>query len=84
MHVDDGTYAESPNITKSLTLVSRNGRDVDRPSSSRPARRYPGSLTVGWRDRVTIDGFTIVGRDGAAPSTLAAVEHLPDTPACMT
>ena len=70
VHVDDGTYAESPNITKSLTLISKSGRDLTE-IDLQVGPTYTGALTVGGSD-VTIDGFTIVGRDGAAPSTLAA------------
>ena len=75
VHVDDGTYAESPNITKSLTLVSRNGRDAS-TINLQTGPTYLGSLTVGGvASDVTIDGFTIVGRDGASP-VLAATNIL--------
>ena len=72
VHVDDGTYAESPNIPKSVTLESANGRDVT-TIELQTGPTYTGALTVGGTgSNVTIDGFTIVGRDGAAPVLAAS------------
>ncbi len=67
--VNQGTYAESPNLTKSLTLLGEDGRELTNILlQSGPT--YLGALTVDAAT-VTIDGFTIVGFDGT-PSTLAS------------
>lgn|GEM_PF-5199774 len=59
-----GTYNESPNITKSVTLQSVGGRDVT-TITLQSGPTYLGSLTVG-ASNVTISGFTILGFDGGA------------------
>lgn len=74
-----GTYEESPNINKSLTLQSRDGRDVTNiVLQSGPT--YLGSLTINGAT-VTVDGFTITGFDavgsGLANSNIL-VETTPD------
>jgi hypothetical protein len=70
-----GTYPESPDITKSLTLESTGGRavttiELEVPGPGTP---YLASLTIRGPD-VTVRGFTIVGRDAdcsTLPPTLA-------------
>ena len=67
--VKNGTYPESPNINKSLTLKSWAGRDVT-TIQLQSGPTYLGALTVDGAV-VTVDGFTILGFDGT-PSTLAS------------
>lgn len=62
--VPAGTYNESPNITKSLTLQSADGRDVT-TIMLQTGPTYLGSLTIGASD-VTVSGFTIQGFDGGS------------------
>jgi len=64
-----GTYDESPQVLKSLTIQSASGKAVT-TIALQTGPTYLGSLEVGGQT-VTIDGFTIVGRDGT-PSTIAA------------
>ena len=64
-----GTYDESPNITKSLTLQSSGGRNVT-TIQLQNGPTYLGALTIDGA-AVTVDGFTILGFDGT-PSTLAS------------
>ena len=64
-----GTYSESPNITKSLTLKAASGRDQT-TIALQTGPTYLGSLTIG-ASNVTVDGFRIKGFDGTA-TTLAA------------
>jgi Periplasmic copper-binding protein (NosD) len=71
--VNDGTYNESPNITKSLTLQSINGRGVTN-IQLQTGPTYLGALTVGGSN-VTVNGFTVIGRDGT-PSVIAASDIL--------
>ncbi len=67
--VAPGVYAESPNITQSLTLQAEAGRDVTTiVLQSGPT--YLGALTIAGAN-VTVDGFTITGFD-AAGSGLAS------------
>lgn len=61
VYVNDGSYNESPNITKSLTLQSLNGRDVT-TINLQTGSTYLGGLTID-APTVTVDGFTIVGYD---------------------
>src|SRR5689334_19543959 len=62
--VGKGTYAESPSIGKSLTLQSTGGRD-DTKIVLQTGPTYLGALSIsGAGNDVTVDGFTIVGRDG--------------------
>ncbi|MCC6850656.1 MAG: hypothetical protein IT294_19370 [Deltaproteobacteria bacterium] len=73
-----GTYQESPNLTKSLTLqatAATCGATVIQllapwPAPPPTATTYLGALTISGAD-TTIDGFTIVGRDGT-PTVIAA------------
>lgn len=62
--VNEGTYPESPNVIKSVTLVSDDGRDQTfiqlQPQTI--AATYLGSLYIDAAD-VTVDGFTITGFD---------------------
>jgi hypothetical protein len=61
-----GTYPESPDITKSLTLESTGGRDVTtiELEASGAGLTYLGSLEIeGPNVDVTVTGFTIKGRD---------------------
>ncbi|MBX3031575.1 MAG: choice-of-anchor D domain-containing protein, partial [Chloroflexi bacterium] len=62
VHVNDGTYAESPKVTKSLTLTSENGAAVTEIELQENAG-YLGSLHI-TGDDVTVRGFTIVGYAG--------------------
>jgi fibronectin type 3 domain-containing protein len=74
--VGDGTYMESPNINKSLTLESAGGRATTF-IELQTGPTYLGSLTIGGQD-VTVDGFTIVGRD-AVGMGLASTNILVNT-----
>ncbi|MCC6766295.1 MAG: hypothetical protein IT293_16670 [Deltaproteobacteria bacterium] len=68
-----GTYQESPNLTKSLTLQAvapTCGATIIQLQAPPVATTYLGALTINGAD-TTIDGFTIVGRDGT-PSVIAA------------
>jgi hypothetical protein len=67
--VAPGTYPESPNVTKSLTVLGTGGRDATF-IELQTGPTYLGALTVSG-ENVTVDGFTIVGRDAACP-TLAS------------
>lgn len=69
VYVNDGTYNESPNITKSLSLSSINGRDVT-TINLQTGPTYLGGLTID-APTVTVDGFTITGFD-AVGSGLAS------------
>ena len=62
---------ESPNVNKSLTLQSESGRNSTF-IQLQTGPTYLGSLTIAGND-VTVDGFTIAGRDGT-PSTIAATD----------
>jgi hypothetical protein len=69
IHVAPGTYAESPNVDKSVTILGTGGRDATEITlQTGPA--YLGALQIDAA-MVTVDGFTITGRDAACP-TLAA------------
>ncbi|MBC7876562.1 MAG: hypothetical protein H7Y59_05265 [Anaerolineales bacterium] len=76
--VKSGTYDESPLISTSLTLLAESGRNStfialqDTPT-------YLGALTID-APTVTINGFTIIGRDGT-PSTIASSNILLNTTA---
>ena len=71
VRVAEDTYNESPNINKSLTLVSVSGRDFT-AINLQTGPTYLGSLTIsGAGNNVTVQGFTINGRDGT-PTTIAA------------
>ncbi len=61
VRVKPGTYNQSPNINKSLTLESTDGRDVT-TIMLQTGPTYLGSLTISGAD-VTVDGFTITGFD---------------------
>ncbi len=65
-----GTYNESPNIDKPLTLQSRDGRDVT-TIALQTGPTYVGSVQISGQD-VTVDGFTIEGYDGDAGSSQLA------------
>jgi hypothetical protein len=84
VQVCPGTYAESPSITKSLTVESTDGPAVT-TIDLQTGPTYLGSLTIsGAGSIVTISGFTIEGRDAdCGTSTLAAsniyVEGGPDS-----
>lgn len=69
VHVNAGNYLESPNVNKSVTLKSIEGRNVT-TISLQSGPTYLGSLSVSGSD-VTIDGFTVVGFDGT-PTSLAS------------
>lgn len=79
VYVNDGSYNESPNITKSLSLLSLNGRDVTNINLQNGST-YLGGLTID-APTVTVDGFTITGYDavgsGLASSNIV-VTTLPD------
>ncbi len=66
-----GTYNESPQITKSLTLQSTGGRDVTTiqllPTSAPGAGYLAGVYINSPTATVVIDGFTITGNDAANP-----------------
>ena len=68
-----GTYPESPNLTKSITLkadAANCSATVIQLLAPPAAPTYMGALTINGAD-TTIDGFTIAGRDGT-PSVIAA------------
>jgi hypothetical protein len=67
--VSPGTYSESPHVTKPLTVQSTGGRGVTF-IALQTGPTYLGSLQISGSD-VSVDGFTIIGRDGT-PSTVAA------------
>ncbi|MFN8519706.1 MAG: choice-of-anchor D domain-containing protein [Chloroflexota bacterium] len=69
VHVNNGTYAESPRIAKSLTLTSENGAALT-TIDLQTGPTYLGSLEIGGQN-VTVNGFTIEGFDGSS-SALAA------------
>ncbi len=66
-----GTYNESPQIAKSLTLQSTGGRNVTTiqllPSGSPGTGYLAGVYINSATANVTIDGFTIIGNDAANP-----------------
>lgn len=78
--VKDGVYAESPNITKPITLKSWSGRDVT-TIQLQSGPTYLGALTVDTAGTTVVDGFTIVGFDavgsGLASSNIV-ITTLPD------
>ncbi len=81
VHVDDGTYAESPQIGKSLTLVSRNGAAAS-TIDLQNGPSYPGGAMTIAGSAVTLDGFTIVGRDGTGnPGGVIATTNVYVAPA---
>lgn len=67
--VAPGTYPESPDVDKSVTLQSTGGAAVT-TIDLQTGPTYLGSLQIGG-DTVVVDGFTIEGRDVSCP-TLAA------------
>ena len=67
--VGPGSYDESPDVTQSVNLKSSAGRSLT-TINLQTGPTYLGSLHVGGAN-VTVDGFTIVGRDGT-PTTIAA------------
>ncbi len=67
--VGPGNYDESPNVTTSVELVSYAGLALT-TINLQTGPTYLGALTIGGQT-VTVDGFTIVGRDGT-PTTIAA------------
>lgn len=67
--VAPGTYAESPDVDKSVTLQSTGGAAVT-TIDLQTGPTYLGSLQISG-GTVVADGFTIEGRDAACP-TLAA------------
>jgi hypothetical protein len=80
--VKDGTYPESPNINKSLTLKSWAGRAVT-TIQLQTGPTYLGALTIDGAN-VTVDGFTVFGFDGT-PSTLASTNiYISGTPDNVT
>lgn len=66
--VGAGDYDESPRIFESLTLKSSAGRDLTNIHlQTGPA--YLGALEIGGVGKdITVDGFTIIGRDAACPT----------------
>ena len=70
VRVNDGTYNETPVVTKSLTLQSINGRAVTN-IQLQSGTTYTSALEI-QGDDVTVDGFTIVGFDGDGASILTA------------
>jgi hypothetical protein len=67
--VGPGSYDESPDVTQSVTLKSYAGRALT-TINLQTGPTYLGSLHLAGAN-VTVDGFTIVGRDGT-PTTIAA------------
>ena len=65
--VNAGTYHESPTIWTSITLKSIDGRDATRIALDTDPSDV-AALTIAARD-ATLDGFTIVGRDGTPART---------------
>ncbi|HLF28034.1 MAG TPA: right-handed parallel beta-helix repeat-containing protein [Anaerolineae bacterium] len=82
VHVLPGTYNESPNITKSLTLQSTGGRDVTE-IVLQAGPTYLGSLTVNGTV-VTVDGFTIVGFDAVGSGLASTNLYVTGTPNTVT
>jgi hypothetical protein len=76
--VKDGTYPESPNIGKSLTLKSSAGRDAT-IIQLQSGPTYLGALTINGAD-VTVDGFTIAGFDGTATTLASTNIYVTNTP----
>ena len=63
-----GDYDESPRILESLTLKSASGRNVTN-IHLQTGPTYLGALEIGGAGKdVTVDGFTIVGRDANCPT----------------
>jgi hypothetical protein len=73
--VGPGSYDESPDVTQSVVLKSYAGRAVT-TIDLQTGPTYLGALHLGGAT-VTVDGFTIVGRDGT-PSVIAASNVLVD------
>jgi len=71
-----GTYPESPDVDKSMTLVSTMGRAVT-TIDLQTGTNYTHSMLVTGAE-VTIDGFTVEGIDAACP-TLAATNIYVDS-----
>lgn len=71
IQVCPGTYIESPQITKSLTIQSTGGRNVTNvqllPSGSPGTGYLAGFYINSATADVVIDGFTIIGNDAANP-----------------
>ena len=67
VHVNDGTYAESPHVAKSLTLQAENplthASIIDLQQTGANNFFPYGALRIAGAD-VTVDGFTILGQDG--------------------
>jgi hypothetical protein len=74
--VGKGAYDESPVIAQSLTLKSASGRALT-TINLQTGPSYLGALEIAGSN-VTVDGFTIVGRDGT-PSQVASTNILVDT-----
>lgn len=79
--VKDGTYAESPNINKALTLKSWAGRDVT-TIQLQSGPTYLGALTLNGIN-VTVDGFTITGLDGTATTLASSNIYVTSLPASV-
>ena len=83
--VGDGTFNESPNITKSITFRSAHGRDATTIAlqPQPPAATYLGSLEIA-APNVTVDGFTIKGFDGTATTLASSNIYLNNTASTVT
>lgn len=66
IQVEDGTYNENVTIDKALTLQSENGRATTTIQGSDGGPTGTIFIT-GGASGVTINGFTVVGYDGASP-----------------
>ncbi len=73
-----GTYPESPNVHKSLTMTGVNGRNVTF-IALQTGTNYTHSLLISGAD-VTLDGFTIVGINAACPTLAATNIYLNTVP----
>jgi len=82
VEVEDGTYNENVAIDKSLTLQSANGYMSTTIQGSDVAL---GTITLpaGSSD-ITIDGFTIIGYDGASAGLEKAAVYLQSTQTNIT
>lgn len=79
IHVGAGTYTESPNVTKSLTLLGSGCASTDIVLSG---PTYLSALTIGGAGvDVTVKGFTITGYDAPNAVSLASTNILINQPA---
>ncbi len=74
--VAPGTYIESPQLSKSVTLRSSGGRDVTTIAlHSADPLAFPYSAIVIAASSVSVEGFSVVGHD-SSPSSLASDNFL--------